>query len=71
MDMTNKAVRLKELRDTLQGCSTAVKGEVQKKGLLSRSMASISIPALRRLVRATGLGCSAANAVGVVPLAKE
>lgn len=71
MDMTNKAVKLKELRDTLQGCSTAVKGEVQKKGLLSRSMAPISIPALRRLVRAAGLGCSAANAVGVVPLAKE
>jgi hypothetical protein len=66
-----KATRLKELKESLHGCSAAVKQEVQKKGLLSRSIAPIPIPALRKLVRAAGLGCSTANTVGVVPLAKE
>lgn len=67
VNMTDKAVQRKEIQNSLQPCSAAVKKEVQKKGLLNKTKAPISVAALRKLVRAAGLGCSAADAVGVVP----
>ncbi|RLM70051.1 hypothetical protein C2845_PM17G13850 [Panicum miliaceum] len=66
--MTDKRTALK---NSLAPCSTALKEQVEKKGLLNRSKLPISVADLRKLVSAAGLGCTAATAVGVVPLVAE
>lgn len=63
----DKATRRKALLDSLKPCSGAVKSAVKKHGMMLNSQVPLSIPGLRKLVKAAGLGCKAANAVGVVP----
>jgi len=55
------------LKNSLQPCSAALKEHVEKKGILNRSKIPIPVADLRKLVRAAGLGCAAASAVGAVP----
>jgi hypothetical protein len=61
----------KALKESLDACSAAVKLETKKHRLLSRTMLPIPVPTLRKLVRAAGLGCHAANSIGVVPSGSE
>lgn len=66
VDMTDKAIKLKALQNSLQPCSAALKSQVAKCKAMTRSKISIPVPDLRRLVYAAGLGCNTASAVGVV-----
>ena len=63
----DKASKRRALLDSLKSCSEAVKSVVKKQGLLDRGRAPLVIPALRKLVKAAGLGCKAASAIGAVP----
>ncbi|KAJ1277808.1 hypothetical protein BS78_04G031200 [Paspalum vaginatum] len=58
-------MRRKALQNSLEHCSASVQRVVKKRGLLDRAKLPLGVPALRKLVRAAGLGCSAENAVGV------
>lgn len=68
---TDKATQRRALKDSLQACSQAVKTQVQKGKLLTKNKLPTPVPALRKLVQAAGLGCRAADSVGVVPPVAE
>ncbi|KAJ1277991.1 hypothetical protein BS78_04G045800 [Paspalum vaginatum] len=71
-NMSDKASRRKELQNNLQSCSQAVKKEVEKHNLLTRTKLPIPKTALRKLVRAAGMSCKVADSIGVVgPSTKE
>ncbi|CAL5061468.1 unnamed protein product [Urochloa decumbens] len=67
----DKASQRKALLNSLAPCSAALKGHVAKRGLLNRQKLPISVADLRKMVTTAGLGCSTADAVGVVPLRQE
>ena len=67
VSVADKAIQHTALKNSLVPCSAALKEQVEKKGLLNHSKIPISVTDLRRLVRAAGLGCAAASAIGAVP----
>ncbi|CAL4905593.1 unnamed protein product [Urochloa decumbens] len=71
VDLTDKAVQRKALLNSLAPCSDALQRHVKKRGLLNSKKLPISIPDLRKLVTAAGLGCSSACAIGAVPAPAE
>lgn len=56
VDMTDKAVQLKALHNSLQACSTDLQKHVRRRGILSRTKLSVALHALRKLARVAGLG---------------
>ena len=67
VSIPDMAMQRAALKNSLQPCSAALKEHVEKKGILNRSKIPIPVADLRKLVRAAGLGCAAASAVGAVP----
>ncbi|CAN6198815.1 unnamed protein product [Urochloa humidicola] len=67
IDLTDKAMQRKALLNSLAPCSDALQRHVKKHGLLNSKKLPISVPNLRKMVTAAGLGCGSASAIGAVP----
>jgi hypothetical protein len=56
-DMTGKASQRKALINSLEGCSAALKKQVNKRNILSRNKLPVGVKDLRKLVTVAGLSC--------------
>lgn len=66
VDMTDRAIQQRALKDSLQTCSAGLQKHVQRHGLLSRTKLPIALNDIRKLARAADLGCSTSAAVDAV-----
>lgn len=69
VDMTDKAVQLKSLKNKLADCSKELKAHVNKKGLLGKNKKPIPSSDLRKMAAAAGLGKASASSLVTVPSA--